>query len=71
MAGIVVLARNEGIEPASQTIYRRIIGWVIVVGEYNVEMAVQLCSGQLSESVTGQSEADQVALGALNRVSVG
>lgn len=63
MLRIVVVARRKGIQPTSQTIDGGVERRVILVGENDVELAIQLGSGQFSALFGGKGEADEVGLG--------
>lgn len=63
--GIVVVTRDKGIEAPGESINRGVEGRVVLVGEDNVEVSVQLGSGEVSEMLGDEGNADEVALRAL------
>lgn len=58
MFGIVVLARDEGVQAASQPVDGRVERGIIVVGEDDVEVAVELGGGKLVKVLGHEGEAD-------------
>jgi len=69
MLAIVVLACDEGVQTTGQAIDRDVEGRIVFVGEDDVEVAVELGSGKLSEVLRHERQADPVTLRALRRVS--
>lgn len=57
---IIVLARHEGIQSTSQAVDGRVVRRIIFIGEYDMEVSVQLFSGKVSESLRDEGEGDQV-----------
>lgn len=65
MLGIIIITGGEGVEAAGQPVDGRVEGEVIVVGEDDVEVPVQLGGGELVEMLGDEGDADEVSLGAL------
>jgi hypothetical protein len=57
---IVVFARDEGVQPACQPIDGRVVGGIIFVWEDDVEAAVQLLCGDISEVLRNKGEGNEV-----------
>lgn len=67
VAAIIVIAGDECVQSASKTIDGRIEGGVVVVGEDDVEVAIEVSGRQVAEMPRNEGEADEVGLGALGR----
>lgn len=68
MFRIVIFAGDKGVETTGQAVNGRVESRVVFVGEYYVEVAVELRCGELVELPADQCEADEVGLRALGRV---
>lgn len=64
--GVVVLAGGKGVEAAGKAVDGRIEVDVIVIGEDDVKVAVQLGRGQFVKALGDEGDADEIALGALH-----
>lgn len=62
---IVIFTRDEGLQAACQPVYWRVEGGVVLVGEDNVEIAIQLGGSQRPEVVGDERQADELWLMAL------
>lgn len=65
MFRVVVVARNESLQPSSQPVDRRVVRGVILVGKDNVEVAIQLGGSEVLKVLGNERQADQIRLGAL------
>jgi hypothetical protein len=65
--GIVVFTRSEGIETSGQSINWRIKVPIIVIGENDVEVAIELRCSQFMKLPRHKCQANKVSLGALSR----
>lgn len=65
MFRIVIVASNERLESSGQPVDRRVVRGVILVGEDNVKVAIELGGGKIVEVLGDKGQADQIGLGAL------
>lgn len=62
---IVIVTGDESLQAACQPVYWRVEGGIVLVGEDNVEIAIQLCGSQRSEVFGDERQADELWLMAL------
>ena len=67
MPCIVVLAGGEGIEATSEVVYGRMKDDAVINGEVDVETAIKNRGRKFVEATAHKSQANEVALGALQR----
>lgn len=65
MFRIVVFARNESLQSPGQPVDGRVVRRVILVGKYNVEVAIELGGGKVVKVFGDEGQANQISLGAL------
>ena len=63
--GIIVLARYESVQSACQTIDGRVVRRIIFIREDDMEAAVQLLCGNISEMLRYEGESNEVGRGGL------
>lgn len=66
MLGIIIIAGGESIKTAGKTVDGRVEVEVVIVGEDDVEVPVQLGRGEFVEMAGDESKTYQIALGALD-----
>lgn len=69
MLCVVVLAGGKGVEPAGQTVDRRLQIQIVVVRKNYMKIPVELGRGELVEVLGDEGNADEVRLRALADVS--
>ena len=57
---IVVFARDESVQPTCQPIDGRVVGWIIFIWEDDMEVAIQLLCGDISEVLRNEGEGNEV-----------
>lgn len=62
---IVILARDESVQSACQTIDGRVVRRIIFIREDDMEAAVQLLRGNISEVLRDEGESNEVGRGGL------
>ena len=65
MFAVVVGARHKRIEAPGEPVDGGVVGRVILVGEDDVEVSIELDGGQLPEVSRDKREADEIVLGAV------
>lgn len=65
MFRIVIFTRDECLQAACQPVYWRVEGGIVLVGEDDMEIAIQLGGSQRSEVVGDERQADELWLMAL------
>lgn len=65
MLRIVVVTGDESVEASSEPVDGAFEGGVIFIGEDDVELAVEQGGGEIAEASGYESQADEIALGAL------
>ena len=66
MFGVIIIAGGKSIKAASKTVDGGIEVEIVIVGEDNVEVPVELSRGEFVEVTGDKSKAYQIALGALD-----